>query len=207
LPLQVKLLRFLQEQTIERVGGRKTIQIDTRVVAATNADLNKAVASGKFREDLYYRLAVVRVSIPPLRERLGDIALLAKVFLIQFSEQNGRPAREFSHQAMTAMLEHTWPGNVRELENRIKRAAIMAEGRYISTADLELVGPALPAEIKTLKQGREEVERRMIIEALARHGGKISPAATELDISRPAFYDLMVKLGVNRPDKLPSETP
>lgn len=205
LQLQVKLLRFLQEQTIERVGGRKTIQIDTRVIAATNSDFKQAIAAGKFREDLFYRLAVVRIKIPPLRERPGDIPLLAKAFLLEFSQNNGRENRELNHLAMAALQQHGWPGNVRELENRVKRAVIMADGRQITAVDLELAEPDASVEIRTLKQAREEVERRMVLQALERHGGKIAPAAIELDISRPAFYDLLEKLEIRRPEKLAIE--
>jgi len=198
LQLQVKLLRFLQEQTIERVGGRKTIQVDTRVLAATNADLQAAIAAGKFREDLYYRLAVVVMRIPPLRERPGDATLLAKAFLRRFAAANNRDSLGFSSGALGAIERHAWPGNVRELENRVKRAVIMAEGRHITAHDLELEDRPL----RTLKEAREEIEREMLLSALERHNGKIAPAANDLGISRPTFYELMDKLGVAKPDKL-----
>jgi two-component system NtrC family response regulator len=198
LQLQVKLLRFLQEQTIERVGGRKTIQVDTRVVAATNADLQSAIASGKFREDLYYRLAVVVMRIPPLRERPGDVAVLANAFLRRFASANDREGVGFSASALAAIERHAWPGNVRELENRVKRAVIMAEGQRIAAHDLELEDRPL----RTLKEAREEVERELILRALERHNGKIAPAATDLGISRPTFYELMEKLGVAKPEKI-----
>ncbi len=138
LPLQVKLLRFLQEQTIERVGGRQAFRINTRVVAATNADLRKAMAAGTFREDLYYRLAVVQVLLPPLRERDNDVRLLAQFFLNRFAAQANKPNLAFDPDAIRALNRHAWPGNVRELENCVRRAAIMAEGRRVTVADLEL---------------------------------------------------------------------
>jgi two-component system NtrC family response regulator len=196
--LQVKLLRFLQEQTIERVGGRKTIPIDTRVIAATNIDLKQAIEASRFRMDLYYRLAVVTIRIPPLRERSGDVEMLAKAFLKRFAAQDRKAPDRFSSQAWLALQQHTWPGNVRELENRIKRAVIMAEEGQISPADLELASPSDDSAVHTLKQARENVERHMILEALQRHRGKIAPAAADLDISRPAMYDLMGKLGIQK---------
>ncbi|MBI5388398.1 MAG: PEP-CTERM-box response regulator transcription factor [Verrucomicrobia bacterium] len=204
LQLQVKLLRFLQEQTIERVGGRKTIQVDARIIAATNSDLKQSIADGKFREDLFFRLAVVGIRIPPLRERPGDTLLLAKAFLQKFAVENTKGSCEFSRPALSALQQHAWPGNVRELENRVKRAVIMAEGRHITAEDLELTGLAAAAEsgaAQTLREAREEVERQMVTRALERHGGKIAPAAAELGISRPTFYELMEKLGIAKPER------
>ena len=201
LQVQVKLLRFLQEQTIERVGGRKTIQVDTRVVAATNSDLKQGIAAGKFREDLYFRLAVVVLRIPPLRERVGDITTLARAFLQKFGQENGRKGCEFARSALAALEQHPWPGNVRELENRVKRAVIMAEGRQIMAADLELEESGGGATKRTLKEARDEVERQMVVAALERHKGKIAPAAIELGISRPTFYELMEKHHVQKPEK------
>jgi len=198
LPLQVKLLRFLQEQSIERVGGRVKIPVDARVVAATNMDLKKAMTDGKFREDLYYRLAVVVVKLPALRERPSDVPLLAKALFTKFAVQNGRTATEFSQKALRALQQHSWPGNVRELENRIKRAVIMAEGRSVTPANLEL-GDSSEGAFRSLKEAREAVEREMIQQALERHGGKISRAAEELGISRPTLYELMEKLGLDKP--------
>jgi two-component system NtrC family response regulator len=198
-PLQVKLLRFLQERTVERVGGRKTIPVDTRVIAATNTDLKAALQTGAFREDLFYRLAVVVIKIPALRERDGDILLLARSFLQRFAGQANRDSLAFDEQAMRVLREHKWPGNVRELENRIKRAVIMAEGKTIRAADLEL-GPAdmIEPAAPTLKEARENLERDLITRALHRHGGKIAPAAADLGISRPTMYELIEKLGLKR---------
>lgn len=204
LPLQVKLLRFLQEQTIERVGGRVPIKVDTRVVAATNSDLKQAMQAGTFREDLFYRLAVVVVRVPPLRERHGDIHLLANSFLKRCAAENPAAPSRFSPAAVRAMEQHTWPGNVRELENRVKRGSIMAEGSEVSPADLELGGSnSEQPGATTLKEAREAVERSMIEAALRRHRNKISPAAIELGISRPTLYELMDKLGMRKEEAKP----
>ncbi|MBI2929394.1 MAG: PEP-CTERM-box response regulator transcription factor [Verrucomicrobia bacterium] len=197
-PLQVKLLRFLQEQTIERVGGRTQIQIDARVIAATNMDLTKAMTDGKFREDLYYRLAVVVIKLPPLRERQNDIALVAQSFLQKFATENSKGTLKFTKEALRALEQHPWPGNVRELENRVKRAVIMAEGKGVTPADLELASVTSLASGRSLKDAREAVERELIQQALRKHGGKISPAAADLGISRPTLYEMMEKLGINR---------
>ena len=195
--LQVKILRFLQDQYIERVGGRSKIQVDTRVIAATNVDLKKAMSEGKFREDLFYRLAVVTIRLPSLRERSSDVPLLAKAFLRKFALQNGRAVEDFNPKSLRALQQHFWPGNVRELENRIKRAVIMAETRYVTPADLELAD-GTEGNFRTLKEARETVERELIQQALQRHGGKISRAAEDLGISRPTFYELMEKLGLGK---------
>jgi two-component system NtrC family response regulator len=198
LPLQVKLLRFLQEQTIERVGGRQSIQINTRVVAATNADLKKNMALGKFREDLYYRLAVVQISLPPLRERDNDVRLLAQYFLNRFAAEVNKPNLTFDQEAVRTLNKYSWPGNVRELENCVRRAVIMAEGKRVTARDLELNSSGLGAHVVTLKDARESVERQMLQQALKKHGGKIAPAAAELGLSRPTIYELMDKLGISR---------
>jgi two-component system NtrC family response regulator len=201
LQLQVKLLRFLQEQRIERVGGRQELHVDTRVVAATNMDLKKAVVGDKFREDLYYRLAVVVINLPPLREREGDIRLLAQEFLRRSAVANGKEGLSFSQDAIRAINAHAWPGNVRELENRVKRAVIMAEGKRLTAEDLELERPAAAALNLNLKDAREAVEREVVQRALRKHAGKIAPAAAEMGISRPTLYELMDKLGIARVDR------
>jgi two-component system NtrC family response regulator len=198
LLLQVKLLRFLQEQQIERVGGRTTIPIDVRVVSATNVDLRKAMAEGRFREDLFYRLAVVVVKLPSLRERRDDVLPLAKSFLRRFISQNARGDLRFSKDATLAIERYSWPGNVRELENRVKRGVIMAEGTQVTADDLELGQETGFTAIRTLKEARETLERELVQQALRRHGGKISPAAMELGVSRPTLYELMEKLGIKR---------
>ena len=196
--VQVKLLRFLQEQTIERVGGRQEIRVNTRVISATNVDLKKAMATGKFREDLYYRLAVVQLTQPPLRDRENDIRLLAQYFLNRFAAEANKPNLAFDPDALRALNRHHWPGNVRELENCVRRAAIMAEGRRVTAKDLELNPSELASNFVTLKDAREAVERQMVQKALQKHGGKIAPAAVELGLSRPTLYELMDKLGIIR---------
>jgi two-component system NtrC family response regulator len=198
LPIQVKLLRFLQQKTIERVGGRTQMTIDARVVAATNADLKKGMTNGTFREDLFYRLAVVQIVLPPLRDRETDIELLAKSFLQRFGGLNGKPNLLFSQEALRAMNHYKWPGNVRELENRVRRAVIMAEGKRISAADLELADVMSAPQSSTLKDARENLEREMVQVALRKHSGKITSVAAELGISRPTLYELMDKLGIVR---------
>ncbi|MCP5523813.1 MAG: PEP-CTERM-box response regulator transcription factor [Verrucomicrobiales bacterium] len=202
LAIQVKLLRFLQEHTIERVGGRSPIQVDARVIAATNMDLEQAIGEGRFREDLFYRLAVVVLRLPPLRERPADLLLLARVFLTRFAAEFGRKPPPLDSQATAALQNHSWPGNIRELENRIKRAVIMADGPRIAPADLELDGATAPADaVQTLQHVREEAERSLIESSLRRHAGKMTAVAAELDISRPTLYELIAKLGVERPGK------
>jgi two-component system NtrC family response regulator len=195
--LQVKLLRFLQQRVIERVGGRSLITVDARVIAATNVDLAKAMAEGRFREDLYYRLAVVVVPMPPLREREGDVLLLANVFL-QRQASAQRKKLIFTGKATRAMQQHGWPGNVRELENRIQRAAIMAESGRITEEDLALTTPYTAYEGQTLGKAREAVERQVIEAALTKNKGNLTRAAAELAISRPTLYELMSKLGLSR---------
>jgi two-component system, NtrC family, response regulator len=198
LPLQVKLLRFLQEQCIERVGGRQEIQIDARVVAATNADLKKGMAGGTFREDLFYRLSVVQIVLPPLRDRENDIRLLAQFFLQRFAAQINKSGLTFDADALRALNRHAWPGNIRELENCVKRAVIMAEGKRLTPQDLEMSGAGSEVAFTTLKDARENVEREMVQQALRKNSGKITAAASELGISRPTLYELMEKLGIVR---------
>jgi two-component system NtrC family response regulator len=201
LPIQVKLLRFLQEQCIERVGGRQEIQVDTRVIAATNADLKKGMTDGSFREDLFYRLAVVQLLLPPLRDREDDVILLANAFLQQFSTQNHKTGLSFAPEAIRALARHSWPGNVRELQNRVRRAVIMGSDKRLSSQDLELnSASASVAQGTSLKEAKEALEREMIQQALKKHSGKITAAATELGISRPTFYELMAKLGLQKPE-------
>jgi two-component system, NtrC family, response regulator len=196
--IQVKLLRFLQEKRFQRVGGRQEIQVNTRVVAATNADLKKGIIDGKFREDLYFRLAVVVISLPPLRHRGDDLRLLAQEFLGLYAAENARTNLSFAPDALRALTRHAWPGNVRELQNRIKRGVIMADGKRISEIDLELTSAPDPVSAATLKEAREAVERELVEKALKKHSGRISSAAVELGISRPTLYELMEKLGITR---------
>ena len=198
LPIQVKLLRFLQHKTIERVGGRQEIQIDARVIAATNADLKKGMTDGSFREDLFYRLAVVQILLPALRARETDIILLAQAFLQRFATLNGKPSLVFGQEAQKAINHHKWPGNVRELENRVRRAVIMAEGKRLTANDLELGDILSAPQTATLKDAREALEREMIQQSLRKHSGKITSVAAELGVSRPTLYELMDKLGIVR---------
>jgi two-component system, NtrC family, response regulator len=196
--IQVKLLRFLQEQRLQRVGGRQEIQVDTRLVAATNADLKELINNGKFREDLYFRLAVVTIRLLPLRERGEDVVFLAREFLQRYSSQDGRPKMVFTPDALRAMNSYSWPGNVRELQNRVKRGVIMANGSRVTAKDLELQREkgVVASGATTLRQAREDVERELVEQALKRHSGKITSAAADLGISRPTFYELMEKLGI-----------
>ncbi|PYJ21116.1 MAG: PEP-CTERM-box response regulator transcription factor [Verrucomicrobia bacterium] len=195
--IQVKLLRFLQEQRLQRVGGRQEIQVDTRLVAATNADLKELIDSGKFREDLYFRLAVVTIRLLPLRERGEDIVFLAREFLQRYAAQNGRRKLVFAPDALRAIARYSWPGNVRELQNRVKRGVIMTNGSRLTGKDLELGQEQDVASSATsLKQAREQVEREMIQQALKKNSGRITSAAADLGISRPTLYELMEKLGI-----------
>ncbi|MEE4289167.1 MAG: PEP-CTERM-box response regulator transcription factor [Erythrobacter sp.] len=192
LPLQVKLLRFLQERTIERIGGRKTISVDTRIVCATHQNLETMITEGTFREDLFYRLAEIVVRIPGLAERHGDAVLLAKAFLKRFAAEMNPAVTGFAPDALAAIDSHEWPGNVRELENRVKRAVIMADGKLVRAEDLDFDGDEEDgAEVLNLKAAREEADRRVIRHALARSEGNISSTAKMLGISRPTLYDLL----------------
>jgi two-component system, NtrC family, response regulator len=194
--LQVKLLRFLQEHEIERVGGRCSIQVDAHIIAATNMDLTKAMAKGRFREDLYYRLAVVVVPMPPLRQRTGDIQLLANAFLKRQAAAQKKNLI-FTPKAVKVMETHSWPGNVRELENRIQRAAIMAENGRITPKDLG-ISQYSDFEGQGLGRARQAIEKQMIEAALVRNKGNLTRAAAELEISRPSLYELIDKLGIPR---------
>ena len=195
LPLQVKLLRFLQERVIERVGGRKAIPVDVRIVCATHQDLDAMIAAGRFREDLFYRLAEIVVRIPSLKERHGDAALLAQYFMIRFSRENGRQFKGLTPDAIAAITDWHWPGNVRELENRMKRAVIMAEGNRLTAADLDLVNSGDEAAL-TLKVARENADRQAIRRAMLRADGNVSMAAKLLGVSRPTLYDLLKQYGL-----------
>ncbi len=198
--IQVKLLRFLQEQRLQRVGGRQEIQIDTRLVAATNADLKQMIEAGKFREDLYFRLAVVTIRLLPLRDRGEDVVLLAREFLQRYAGQSGRTKLVFAPDAVRAITRYSWPGNVRELQNRVKRGIIMTSGARVTAKDLELERgqDVASSSTPTLRQARENVEREMIQQALKRNSGKITSAAAELGISRPTLYELMEKLRITK---------
>ena len=196
LPLQVKLLRFLQERVIERIGGRKAIPIDTRIVCATHQNLEGMIAEGRFRDDLYYRLAEIVIRIPSLTERHGDVTLLARHFAQRFATSLNPQVRGLSPDALAALNDWKWPGNVRELENRIKRAVIMADGRLITAADLDLGAPTEEIEFLNLKAARENADRKAIRQALARTENNISNTAKLLGVSRPTLYDLLKQYGL-----------
>jgi len=195
-PLQVKLLRFLQDQIVERIGGRQKIQLDVRIVSATNANLDDKISQGAFRSDLFYRMNAFTIRIPPLRERGGDIALLANCFLNRFNQEFSRGIRGFTEQATHAMACHDWPGNVRELENRLKRAVVMADRRLIDAADLELAAPAGDLPDLDIRAARLRAEREVIQEALARSNNTLSAAARLLGVSRPTLYGLLEAHGI-----------
>ncbi|GBL45332.1 response regulatory protein [Sulfuriferula multivorans] len=195
-PLQAKLLRFLQERVIERLGGRGEIPVDVRVIGATHQNLENLIQAGSFRQDLYYRLSEISVTIPPLRERQGDAALLAHAFLEKFSTQQNRTLKGFTADAIETIEAHPWPGNVREMENVIKRAVIMAEGTQITAQDLGLKAGGAESEPLNLRQVREEADRRAVIRALGRTNGNIVQAAELLGVSRPTLYDLINRCGL-----------
>lgn len=191
LPLQVKLLRFLQEREIERIGARQRVRIDTRVIAATNKDLKAEVTAGRLREDLYFRLSVVTMVLPPLRERGEDVGLLAAEFLRRDCRKYRREL-QFSVAALDAILQYPWPGNIRELENAVQRAVILTVSPFIEPSDLGIETRTPPQRL-SLREARNRVERQVIIEALTRSNGNISHAASELGISRPTMHDLLNK--------------
>jgi two-component system NtrC family response regulator len=196
--LQVALLRYLQEGKLQRVGGRTDISVDARLIAATNADLAAAIREGEFREDLYYRLSVVVIRLPPLREREEDVSFLANAMLQRYSASNRKKITGFTNGAQEAIKQHAWPGNIRELENRIKRAVIMSTGPKITPADLELDSQFARYERKGLKYARAELARELIEKAMARHGGNFTQVAAELGVSRPTLYELIDKLGIEK---------
>ncbi len=199
--LQVKLLRFLQDKTIQRVGGREDVVVNTRILAATNRDLVKETGEGRFREDLYYRLGVVLIKVPPLRDRKGDLVLLATYFLKRYRELQNKKVRGFNSAAIECMETYAWPGNIRELENKIQRAVILSEGPLIEPHDLGFdVKPmdqrTVNPDVRTLKDAKERVEKEMAALALDKHAGNIAKAAEELGVSRPTLYDIMKRHGL-----------
>ena len=195
--LQAKLLRFLQERVVERVGGRNEIPVDVRIVCATHQDLKALIRENRFREDLFYRLAEIVVTIPPLRDRAGDPALLAHAFVHRFATEQNRGNMSLADDAIRAIEAHSWPGNVRELENCIKRAVIMADGAQISQDDIGLAPPTgNENEFIDLRQVRDAAERTAVVTALGRANGNLARAAEILGISRPTLYDIMHRLGL-----------
>lgn len=194
LELQANLLRFLQEKHIERVGGSQPIPVDVRVLAATHVDLEAAIEKKRFREDLYYRLNVLQVATAPLRERNGDLSMLANHFSHFYSHETGRRPRSFSEDALIAMGKHDWPGNVRELANRVRRGLVLAEGRQIEARDLGLISQqVVAAPMGTLENYKHRAERQALCDVLNRHSDNLSIAAKVLGISRPTFYRLLHK--------------
>jgi len=204
-PLQAKLLRFLQERKVERIGGRQEIPVDVRVVCATHQNLKTQIAENRFREDLFYRLAEIVVDIPPLRQRIGDPMLLAHAFLRRYAQEQKRPAMSFSEDGLRAIEAHPWPGNVRELQSAIRRAVIISEGNRLVRTDLGLpAAPGDPLDAASdggragndldLRVVREVAERQAVLSALARTDRNIVKAAELLGVSRPTLYDLMHRL-------------
>ena len=191
--LQAKLLRVLQERTVERIGGRTPVLLDLRIICATNRNLDALITAGAFREDLYYRISEVTVRVPPLRERQGDSLLLAQFLLQQMAERYGRPTRGFAPDAIRAVQAHRWPGNVRELENRIKGAVIMADGAVVTAGDLGLQDPGEDPEFINLRAARQRAEVQAVRQALALARGNLSRAAELLGVTRPTLYDLLEK--------------
>ncbi|GFM50450.1 sigma-54 dependent transcriptional regulator [Pseudomonas capsici] len=194
LEIQAHLLRLLQDRHIERFGGNEPVPVDVRVLAATHVDLETAIRKKRFREDLYYRLNVLQVGTAPLRERHGDLAMLANHFAHFYSQETGRRARNFSQDALIAMGKHDWPGNVRELANRVRRGLVLAEGRQIEAADLGLLGEEdIASSMGTLDDYKSRAERQALCDVLTRHSDNLSVAAKVLGISRPTFYRLLHK--------------
>jgi DNA-binding NtrC family response regulator len=195
--LQPKLLRALQEKEIERLGGLRPIKVDVRIVAATNKNLDEEVKQGRFREDLFYRLNIVRIEIPPLRERKDDIPLLLDFFLKKFNTRHKKSIKGFSREARDALIKHDYPGNVRELENVVERAVVLARGEYLTREDLSLFGQSeIPSSDGTMKQVVEAMEKRMITEALVSANWVQTKAAEAIGISERMLRYKMKKLGI-----------
>ena len=194
--LQANLLRFLQEKTICRLGSTRSIAVDVRVVAASHVQLQEAVAKGNFREDLYYRLAVLPVTVPPLRERREDLVVLAEHFFHQYANEKSPRLKGFSNRAIAAIMEHEWPGNVRELINRVRRALVMSDGRLIMPEDLGLGHSSALMAPAALDDARLRTERSALRECLDRSGQNVSRAARDLGVSRTTMYRLLSKHGM-----------
>ncbi len=192
-PLQAKLLRVIQERTVERVGGRTPVSLESRIICATNRNLEGMIVAGRFREDLFYRISEVTLRVPALRERQGDNVLLAQWLLHQIADRFGKWGLAFSPQAIQAIQGFQWPGNVRELENRIKGAVIMAEGPVITAADLNLHDSQTDSEYLNLRVARQRAEAQAARQALALSKGNLSRAAEFLGVTRPTLYDLLAK--------------
>jgi two-component system response regulator HydG len=189
LTMQVKLLRAIQEREVVRVGGQESVAVDVRIIAATNRDLTRMIADGTFRQDLYYRLNVGGLHIPPLRERTADIPLLAVHFLTRFADKNRKAIQGFTPAAMDRLIRHSWPGNVRELANAVERAVVLGRGAYLDEADfLEPTGPAMEAPVALPEGPLSELERQAILRTLEATGGNKSEAARRLGITRKTLH-------------------
>ncbi len=202
--LQVKLLRFLQQGTFERVGGHETLRVDARIIAATNVDLKAAIDRNRFREDLYYRLGVMHIHLPPLRDRGQDTLLLALHFLKQAAAVQQKPLRGYTLEALSALCAYPWPGNVRELSNRVRRAVVMAEGMEITPRDLDLPIDVLQSTdfLGSLRVAHRRIEVELIVKAISLHRGNVTKAARDLDVSRTTLYRKLQEYGLER--SLPS---
>lgn len=205
--LQVKLLRFLQEGTFERVGGQETLHVDARVIAATNVDLKAAIDKNLFREDLYYRLGVLHIHLPPLRERGEDTLLMAMVFLKQAAAIYRKPIQGYTPQAVDALRAHSWPGNVRELSNRVRRAVVMAEGTEITPHDLDLAVEELQAvdSLDSLRAAHRRIEMELLTKAISVHRGNLTRMARDLEVSRSTLYRKLRTYGLEK--FVPAATP
>lgn len=198
LEIQVNLLRVLETRKIQRVGGLEEIDVDVRVICATHVDLDEAVKAGRFREDLYHRLNVFQVEVPPLRERPADIELLARFFFKRFVDEKPTVLKGFSREALAAIRNYHWPGNVRELINRVRRAMVMCENRLIQASDLGLKQCGQSNHFMTLNQAKDKAEQQVLKDALERNGFQVNNAAKELGVSRVTIYRLMEKHDISR---------
>jgi len=197
--LQVKILRFLQDKIIERIGGRESLTIDTRIIAATNKVLKEEVKRGRFREDLFFRLSVIPITLPPLKDRGEDIILLANYFLQKYREESKHKIIGFNKELISLFLQYEWPGNIRELENRVRRGIIMSTKKYLTPEDLGFGEESLAKGV-SLQEVRISAERELITSYLLKNHGHISKTAKELQISRPTFHNLLKKLDLNPKD-------
>tara|TARA_B100001540_G_C15809197_1_gene643626 strand:+ start:1844 stop:3199 length:1356 start_codon:yes stop_codon:yes gene_type:complete len=196
MELQAKLLRFLQERVVERIGGRKEIPVDVRILCATHQDLQRLIEQGQFREDLYYRISEIVIEIPPLKDRDGDVVVLAKSFLNTLAKEYNSSVKDFAPDAIAAMEAYEWPGNVRELESKVKRGVIMADGSQVGAQDMELAPSEAEPMPLNLKEVREEAERRAVLRAMNHCNQNITDAANVLGITRPTLYNLLERLGL-----------
>jgi transcriptional regulator with PAS, ATPase and Fis domain len=198
--LQLDLLRVLEERQFHRLGGTEPVAVDVRIIAATNRDLRKAVAEERFREDLFYRLNVIAITLPPLRERREDLPLLVEHFLEQLGIEMNRRIDGLSADALRLLMEHTRPGNVRELRNVLERAVVVASGHILEPGDLGLIAAPIASEPAATLGSLEDVERRHIGDVLRSTGGNVSQAARILDIDRATLYHKMKKYQLRKDD-------